>query len=535
MPSPESLVTDGDTFTTITTILESILSSGNVHNIAKNLVSQVQGVLQDSSPTSIPVAASKSVSDSEILQKRVPQRTVSASQLVYSYAEEAIKNLLQPYFLPLVAWNAREDAASARVPLPRIPSPVPSLLGLDKAVCSCLMTRLIQRLPANINYQEPVDSSRSDVATSEQVVISPLRKCRDVTNLFTIVMASMVMDMVDSELDRHSNKKKTTSGSSDTSRKLSTADTDKADTEGVWEDTAMGRSSSHISAGHYDGLYSGLIQRFLAEFRYSDSVLPDEVDDVRDTAFSTRSQSTRSGTASQKLENMLGLFTRVMISQVMDVLRIESGVELDRDMIRTRSPSSVGSVLGTDSSDYGCFVTVLMLRLLAKIKDQPNASADMMYSSRELIEKVLSEFSGASGTPNFQTYPSTLKIQATSRTMDKFLLKEFGPETVLQRAVETQDVSFDRTLLTALRKELLQQCDTEATAAPSAQAAPPSPQPVPVADEGRTSRTKLKMPKKRFNIKVQYITNHAYGYVIMMFLTVVQVVLLFFSRVDVCR
>ena len=498
-------MTDGDTFTTITTILESILSSGNVHNIAKNLVSQVQGVLQDSSPTSIPVAASKSVSDSEILQKRVPQRTVSASQLVYSYAEEAIKNLLQPYFLPLVAWNAREDAASARVPLPRIPSPVPSLLGLDKAEGTCLITRLIQRLPAYIHFREPVDSS----ATSEQDVISPSRKFSDVANLFTRVMTFQVMDMVDSELDRHQR-------SSDVSRMLSTAE-------------------DNISAGHYDDLFSGLIQRFIAEFSYSDSIFSDEVDDVSDTAFSTRSQSTRSGTASQKLENMLGLFTRVMISQVMDVLRIESGVELDRDMIRTRSPSSVGSVLGTDSSDYGCFVTVLMLRLLAKIKDQPNASADMMYSSRELIEKVLSEFSSASGTPNFQTYPSTLKIQATSRTMDKFLLKEFGPETVLQRAVETQDVSFDRTLLTALRKELLQQCDTEATAAPSAQAAPPSPQPVPVADEGRTSRTKLKMPKKRFNIKVQYITNHAYGYVIMMFLTVVQVVLLFFSRVDVCR
>ena len=473
MPSPESLVTDGDTFTTITTILESILSSGNVHNIAKNLVSQVQGVLQDSSPTSIPVAASKSVSDSEILQKRVPQRTVSASQLVYSYAEEAIKNLLQPYFLPLVAWNAREDAASARVPLPRIPSPVPSLLGLDKAVCSCLMTRLIQRLPANINYQEPVDSSRSD-ATSEQVVISPLRKCRDVTNLFTIVMASMVMDMVDSELDRHQR-------SSDVSRMLSTAE-------------------DNISAGHYDDLFSGLIQRFIAEFSYSDSIFSDEVDDVSDTAFSTRSQSTRSGTASQKLENMLGLFTRVMISQVMDVLRIESGVELDRDMIRTRSPSSVGSVLGTDSSDYGCFVTVLMLRLLAKIKDQPNASADMMYSSRELIEKVLSEFSSASGTPNFQTYPSTLKIQATSRTMDKFLLKEFGPETVLQRAVETQDVSFDNILLTALRNELLQQCDTEVPAAPSASSASTPREPGPGAADRQTTR---KVPYMGLKIKVQ--------------------------------
>ena len=485
MPSPESLVTDGDTFTTITTILESILSSGNVHNIAKNLVSQVQGVLQDSSPTSIPVAASKSDLDSEILQKRVPQRTVSASQLVYSYAEEAIKNLLQPYFLPLVAWNAREDAASARVPLPRIPSsqssdadkgpsPVRSLLGLDKAVCSCLMTRLIQRLPANINYQEPVDSSRSDVATSEQVVISPLRKCRDVTNLFTGVMTSMVMDMVDSELDRHQR-------SSDVSRMLSTAE-------------------DNISAGHYDDLFSGLIQRFIAEFSYSDSIFSDEVDDVSDTAFSTRSQSTRSGTASQKLENMLGLFTRVMISQVMDVLRIESGVELDRDMIRTRSPSSVGSVLGTDSSDYGCFVTVLMLRMLAKMKDQPTASADMMDSSRELIEKVLSEFSGASGTPNFQTYPSNLKIQAIYRTMEKFLLKEFGPETVLQRAVETQDVSFDRTLLTALRKELLQQCDTEVPAAPSASRASTSREPGPGAADMQTTR---KVPYMGLKIKVQ--------------------------------
>ncbi|XP_062384957.1 uncharacterized protein LOC134072339 [Sardina pilchardus] len=147
-----------------------------------------------------------------------------------------------------------------------------------------------------------------------------------------------------------------------------------------------------------------------------------------------------------------------------------------------------------------------MLRLLTKIKDQPTPSADMM-DSQELIEKLLSEFSNNSGTPTFNTYPSNIKVQAIFRTMDKFLLREFGPETVLQRAAKTQDVSFDKVLLTALRKELLHQIG-EATAAPATQNAPPSPQPVPVAEDEQTGlsdkqgSTKLRMPKIRFRMKM---------------------------------
>lgn len=37
--------------------------------------------------------------------------------------------------------------------------------------------------------------------------------------------------------------------------------------------------------------------------------------------------------------------------------------------------------------------------------------------------------------------------------MDRILLGEFGPEAVLQNAVEKQDTSFDDFLLTALKKK----------------------------------------------------------------------------------
>ncbi|XP_041931961.1 uncharacterized protein LOC121695312 isoform X1 [Alosa sapidissima] len=580
----------------ITAILERLVASGNIHKVASNLVSQIQGVLQNSSPASISVAASKSLSDSVLTTKvkTVPKRVISASNLVYTYAEDAIKNLLQPYFLPLMEWNTNEDVASSTMFSSRIqstlsgsyasgrprssqsadaattegPSTVPSLLGLDKADCSCLMTRLIQRLPANINYLETVESSQSHIATCDRGM-SPSRTFNEVANLFTQVMTYQVMDIVDSELKRHdqaslSNKRPSSVRSSDEPRILS-PDMDGTVTEGEISfllDT---------SPGHSGGLFSGLIQRFLAEFRYSESALSDAGDDVRGAAVSSpRSQSTRSGTvsfepdmakdskvASQKLKNMLGLFTSVMVRQVVDVLHKESTVEMDRETDQTKvvptveeqcsadeephgstsrpssskasdrltillsdaitdgdeavcdsgqkkstgSPSTMAHMVGSDSSDNGCLVTVLMLRLLAKIKDQPTASADMMDSSQELIEKLLSEFSSTSGTPTFHTYPSNVKVQAIFRNMDKFLLKEFGPETVLQRAVETQEVFFDNVLLTALRKELLHQ-GGEATDPPATQNAPPSPQLVPVAEDGPTGSTKLKMPKMRFKMKM---------------------------------
>ncbi|XP_062391497.1 uncharacterized protein LOC134079304 [Sardina pilchardus] len=324
-------------------------------------------------------------------------------------------------------------------------------------------------------------------------------------------MTYQVMDIVDSELEKH--QKSSSSRLSDRSRTLSSAGRDV-------DDTAMERSSTsppflHTSPGHYGGRLSGFIQRFLSELRYSDSALSDAVDDIRASTSSPKSQSARSATAShepdmelkyasQKLGDPLDLFTRVMVHQVMDILHVELNrpqtvvALIGQEEISAGHPPTKTSV--PDSSDYGCFVTVLMLRLLAKIMDQQTASADTMDSSRELIQKVLSEFSSASGTPNFLTYESNTKIQAFYRSMDKFLLKEFGPEAILQRAVETQDVSFDNILLAALRKELMPRCDTEATSVPSTPASPSEPlEPVTGTAAGQTTRKRLKL---RFRLKM---------------------------------
>ncbi|KAL2100839.1 hypothetical protein ACEWY4_002600 [Coilia grayii] len=560
--------------TCIARILERLLSSGNVDQIAKNLVGQIQAVWRDSSPTLNPVDdAGKSTSGSEN-RKIVPQRTLSASQMVYSYTEEAIKGLLQPYLLPLVTWNAGEDVATSGISISEIrsrpagshPSRHPhsspcsdfaatkdSLLGLDKPECSCLVARFIQRLPAKIHHQETADSSKFEIATSNQVIRSPSHRFSEVANVFTKLMTSQVMDIIDSEMERQNKGL-----SKDEPRILSSPDKDETATEGevLGEHKAMASSigeSLDTSLGACGGLFSRLIQRFLSEFRYTDSALP-AVDGVRASASShSLSQSSESSceedmtqSSSHKLGDILGHFTGVMVHQVKDVLETDSKVELGRDLDQvkgvcvadkrphssTSSPSSskyadrptmlhsdvildgdatvcdrhavehpastAPSGLRSDSNDNGCLVTVLMLRLLAKMKDQQTASADTM-DSQKLIERLLSEFSSASGTPDFNMYPSNINIQSLYRAVDKNLLREFGSQTILQKAVDTKDCSFDNILMSALRKELLQQCDVEVTAAPSAPSASPPPEPVPGAVQGQTGR---KTPKRWFSLKV---------------------------------
>ncbi|KAL2100943.1 hypothetical protein ACEWY4_002704 [Coilia grayii] len=549
--------------TCIARILERLLSSGNIDQIAKNLVGQIQAVWQGSSPTPTPVDDSGKSSSGSENRKIVPQRTLSASQMVYSYTEEAIKGLLQPYLLPLVAWNVISETQSTpggshpsghphSSPCSDFAATKDSLLGLDEPKCSCLVASFIQRLPAKIHYQETADSSTFEIATSDQAIRSSSHRFSEVANVFTKLMTSQVMDIIDSEMERHVYQNK--ESSKDEPRILSSADKDETVTEGeiLGEHKAMAssiRESLDTSPGTRGGLFSRLIQRFLSEFRYTDSAL--DAIGVRASASShSLSQSSESScedmkqSASEKLGDILGHFTEVMVHQVMDVLHTDSKVELGRDLDQVKgvcnadkrpqssasSPSSSKSGDGptmdldvmpdghvtvcdrhavkhsastaacglhSDSNDNGCLVTVLMLQLLAKMKDQQTASTDIM-DSQKLVERLLSEFSSASGTPDFNMYQSNMKIQSLYRTMDKLFLSEFGCQTILQTAVDTKDSSFDNILMSALRKELLQQCDVEVTAAPSSPSASPPPEPVPGAVQGQTDR---KMTRRRFNFK----------------------------------
>ncbi|KAG5279909.1 hypothetical protein AALO_G00082900 [Alosa alosa] len=110
-----------------------------------------------------------------------------------------------------------------------------------------------------------------------------------------------------------------------------------------------------------------------------------------------------------------------------------------------------------DSDEYSCLVTMLILRLLSKIKDQQLVSADLIDVTRDLIERVLLEFTDVSRSA---THPKNAKVHKVYRIVYDYLMKGLGTTTAL-KAIETQDLSFDQLLIMALTKQLLHTCDTQ--------------------------------------------------------------------------
>ncbi|XP_063072596.1 uncharacterized protein LOC134463323 [Engraulis encrasicolus] len=191
-------------------------------------------------------------------------------------------------------------------------------------------------------------------------------------------------------------------------------------------------------------------------------------DSVRDAA---ASNSMEDQSSCQKHQSLVGSFSSLMVHQLLDMmhqysvaqnqqgsLQVQaSSVTNEPETTSTGRPSSTASWLPVyeDRKDNGCFTTVLLLRLLAKMRDAHTAPEDKMVMSQQLTEKLLAEFTSASGSASVQEYLGNVKIQSIYKTMDTFLVKKFGPEAVLRRAENTQDESFDDILLMKLREELL--------------------------------------------------------------------------------
>ena len=197
---------------------------------------------------------------------------------------------------------------------------------------------------------------------------------------------------------------------------------------------------------------------------------------------------------------IIDLFTRVMVCQVID--NVATAVEQEGDVhpdevlkqnqpSQPTSKSSLGLISSystpdlsddiirdlecleentdtapdsslplLDSDDYSCLVTMLILRLLAKIKDQQLISADLLEATRELIERVLLDFTDVSGIPKSSTHLKNAKAQRIYRIVYDYLTKELGTTAAL-KAVETQDLSFDQLLIMTLTKELLLTSDRQ--------------------------------------------------------------------------
>ncbi|XP_063056641.1 aldo-keto reductase family 1 member A1-B isoform X2 [Engraulis encrasicolus] len=208
--------------------------------------------------------------------------------------------------------------------------------------------------------------------------------------------------------------------------------------------------------------------------RRADSPAPDAVDELpaenKETASShSKDQSTRTASCEPDMEqqdsesqkrllSMISFFTNLMAHQLMVTLQKE-----------------------------------------AAVKEWSNDQKGMFEG---LIDKVLSESSGASGAPNSHEHlNNNIKIQTIYSIMEKLLLKESGSEDIQQKAVKLEDGSFHNSFLTKLR-ELLHKNNKEVTdAPPTSLRASSSLGSVPVATGaqkgGRFSRFRLKVSRRR--------------------------------------
>ncbi|XP_063060444.1 uncharacterized protein LOC134453593 isoform X2 [Engraulis encrasicolus] len=240
-------------------------------------------------------------------------------------------------------------------------------------------------------------------------------------------------------------------------------------------------------------------------------------DSVRDAASSSNMDQSSAG---QKHQSLVGVFSSVMVQQLQDMMHKDSvaaqnqqgdlqvqasSITNEPETTSTGRPSSAASWLPRyedRKEDNGCFTTVLLLRLLAKMRDAHTSPKDKTEISQQLTEKILAEFTSASGgSPSFQEYLGNVKIQSIYKTMDTFLVKKFGPGAVLRRAENTQDESFDDMLLMKLREEMSNQYGAEVPAASSALSGGSSSL-GPVSEEAggqtpRKNRWRLKIPKRR--------------------------------------
>ncbi|XP_063040905.1 uncharacterized protein LOC134435791 [Engraulis encrasicolus] len=500
--------------------LERLLSSDNIDNIAKGLVDQIQAVRQDRTPT--PTALDGKSSPGSESQMAAHQKTLSATQVVYSFTEHAIKGLLKSHLLPLVEWNAGRDVATSGSTISEVLSPPArdsadeSLLGLDKPDCSCLVAKLLQTLPS-VPHQQTADSTTLARSTSSAT---------EVANVFSQLMTSQVIDMIDSEMAKHLEQMNELT--LDETRILSTT----PDKDVLGKRLASGTDSQ-------GALISRLLKRFLSQFKSTDL----EVLSAVDSASATAPTSEKTQSASAKLEDVLGLFTSVMVHKVLEILDADLEMKQDGDLDLTQSALSIplSSVAPSmplpestisdiykyvtardkqficaackrpgDTNDNGCLVTALVLRLLTKMQDQQTGPVDAKTDAQKLLERLLLEFTSASGTLDFSAYENNAKLQSIYRALNTFLLKNFGSEAILQKPADAEDTSFDDRLISALTKELLSRCDVEVTAipsasgggAPSASGGSPSAPGGPPTPEPQAASTGSKTRKTWFSFKI---------------------------------
>ncbi|XP_062381701.1 uncharacterized protein LOC134069690 [Sardina pilchardus] len=151
---------------------------------------------------------------------------------------------------------------------------------------------------------------------------------------------------------------------------------------------------------------------------------------------------------------ILDMFTEVMVKEVMVTLP-------------TEFEGNVASGNSDDfKNDYASLVSMLVIRILRKVDSlrpsigthQDGVPDKVLDISRELIQKILCELDTRFGIASDESHPQQVNFHLMYRNVYKDLTKEFGSEDVLCSALESQDPSFESSLVEKLTGEIGRTC-----------------------------------------------------------------------------
>ncbi|XP_063040775.1 uncharacterized protein LOC134435670 [Engraulis encrasicolus] len=488
-PMAAEYTSESHDLTCMARTLERLLSRDNINNIAKGLVDQIQAVQQERSPIPITSVDGRGTPGSES-PKTAPQKTQSATQEVCSFIEQAIKEMLLPYLLPLVEWNVRDVATtgifvSGIGSTPANHSAEKSLLGLDKPDCSCqvakhpgvtndngcLVTSLLLRLLTKMQDQQ---TGPENAKTETRKLLEQL--LREFTNASGNLDFKEYQNNIKLQTLYHT---------------LNTLLLKNFGPKAILQKPADAKDSSFD-----DLLMSALTKELLSQCDAEVTVIPSEITPRRPGR-----------EIFLKLKSALGNLKKSVAQQ--------PSHSADAP---TQYP--MAAEYTSESRDLTCMARTLE-RLLCR-DNINNIAKDLVHQ----IQAVQEERSptpttvDGRGTPGSES-PKAAPQKASSATQEvcsfteqaiKGMLQPYLPSLVEWNAnrdvatsrisvSEIKDSSFDDLLMSALTKELLSQCDAEVTAIPSAPGAPSAPG-VPPSPEPQAGSTGSKTRRRWFSFKI---------------------------------
>ncbi|XP_062385871.1 uncharacterized protein LOC134072980 [Sardina pilchardus] len=128
-------------------------------------------------------------------------------------------------------------------------------------------------------------------------------------------------------------------------------------------------------------------------------------------------------------------------------------ISVSEDIVMGSSYPSLNPMDST-SDEYSNLVSILVVRLLSKLKDQESLTDDMLDISRVLIGRIIPEIDAALAiAKRKKKCPHDVRIRKVFKVIYNDLRHEFGGKENLLKAMMSEDPCFEKCLVTSLTRE----------------------------------------------------------------------------------